>query len=142
MNLSPASSIAARFASDSMPGVGDHGHLRQLVRGRERLHHRQDGLGLGLVALERVHHQREPARVGQQPDGDLRLQPAFLGEPGLAEPVALIGLEVQRVGSARGAVTALPLFRFPGPPAEPAVRLSTQRALHEGDAAQLVVIGS
>jgi hypothetical protein len=39
-------------------------------------------------------------------------------------------------------VTALPLFRFPGPPAEPAVRLSTQRALYEGDAAQLVVIGS
>jgi hypothetical protein len=34
------------------------------------------------------------------------------------------------VGSARGAVTALPLFRFPGPPAEPAVRLSPQRALH------------
>lgn len=31
-------------------------------------------------------------------------------------------------------MTALPLFRFPGPPAEPAVRLSTQRALHEVDA--------
>jgi hypothetical protein len=41
-------------------------------------------------------HQREPRGVGEQPDGDLRLQPAFLGEPGLAESVALVGLEVQR----------------------------------------------
>ena len=78
------------------PGVGDHGHLGQSVRGGERLDHRQDGLGLGRVALERVHLQREPAHIGQQPDGDLRLQPAFLGEPGLAEPVTLVGLEVQR----------------------------------------------
>ena len=35
---------------------------------------------------------------------------------------------------AAGAVTALLLLRFPGPPAEPAVRLSTQRALHDDDA--------
>ena len=35
------------------------------------------------------------------------------------------------VGSARGAVAALLPLRFPGPPAEPAVRLSPQRALHE-----------
>jgi hypothetical protein len=26
------------------PGVGDHGHLGQLMGGGERLHHRQDGL--------------------------------------------------------------------------------------------------
>jgi hypothetical protein len=32
--------------------------------------------------------------------------------------------------SARDAVTTLPPSRFPGPLAEPAVRLSTQRALH------------
>ena len=48
------------------------------------------------VALERLHHQREPGRVGQQADGDLRLQAAFLGEPRLAEPVTGVGLEVQR----------------------------------------------
>ena len=33
--------------------------------------------------------------------------------------------------SARGAVVALLPLRFPEPPAEPAVRLSPQRALHE-----------
>ena len=33
-------------------------------------------------------------------------------------------------GSGRGAVLALRPVRFPDPPAEPAVRLSTQRALH------------
>lgn len=34
------------------------------------------------------------------------------------------------VGSARGAVAALLLLRFPGPPAEPGVRFSPHRALH------------
>jgi hypothetical protein len=62
----------------------------------ERLDHRQDGLGLGGVAFERMHLEREPARIGQQADGDLRLQPPLLGEPGLTEPVALVNLEVQR----------------------------------------------
>jgi hypothetical protein len=49
----------------------------------------------GLVALERLDHQREPGRVGEQTEGDLRLQPTFLGEPRLPEPVAGVGLEVQ-----------------------------------------------
>jgi len=49
-----------------------------------------------LVPLERADHQREPVLPGQQPDGDLRLQPALFGEAGLAEPVALAGLEVTR----------------------------------------------
>ena len=31
-----------------------------------------------------------------QPDGDLRLQPAFLGEPTLPEPITGIGFEVER----------------------------------------------
>ena len=48
------------------------------------------------VALEGLHPQREPVGVGEQTDGDLRFQPAFLGEPGFAEPVPLVGLEVQR----------------------------------------------
>jgi hypothetical protein len=78
------------------PRVGDHGHLGQSVGGHERLQHRQHGLGLGPVALERVHHQREPGRVGQQPDGDLRVQAPLLGEPRLTEPVTGVGLEVQR----------------------------------------------
>ena len=33
--------------------------------------------GLGLVALERLDHQREPGRIGEQPDGDLRLEAGF-----------------------------------------------------------------
>lgn len=40
--------------------------------------------------------QREPTHIGKQADGDLRFQTAFLGEPGLAEPVTLIDFEVQR----------------------------------------------
>ena len=96
MNLSPASSIAARLASESIPASATTVTSGKPVRGGERLDHRQDRLGLGGVALERVDHQREPAHIGQQPDGDLRLQAAFLGEPGLAEPVTLVGLEVQR----------------------------------------------
>src|SRR5690349_15353796 len=51
---------------------------------------------LGLVALERLDRQREPGRVGEQTDGDLWFQTAFFGEPGLAEPAALIGFEVER----------------------------------------------
>ena len=34
--------------------------------------------------------------VGEQPDGDLRFQAAFLGESRLTEAVAGIGFEVQR----------------------------------------------
>ena len=64
--------------------------------GHERLDDRQHGAGLGLVAFEGVDHQREPTCVGQQPDRDLRLQPALFAEPGLAKTVALISLEVQR----------------------------------------------
>lgn len=53
------------------------------------------GRGLGLVAFERLHGQRESRRVSQQPQGDLRFKPAFLGEAGFAEAVPGVGLEVQ-----------------------------------------------
>jgi hypothetical protein len=33
-----------------------------------------------LRGSERLHHQRDPAGVGQQPDRDLRVQPLFLAE--------------------------------------------------------------
>jgi len=46
--------------------------------GLEGLDRRDDRGGLGAIALKRFNHQREPARVGQQADGDLRLQAAFL----------------------------------------------------------------
>ena len=77
------------------PRVRDDGDVGQPVGGHELLDDRQHGLGLGPVALEGGDHQREPVLPGEQPDRDLRLQPALLGEPGLAEPVALVGLEVE-----------------------------------------------
>jgi len=77
------------------PGIGHDGDVRQAVRGHERLDDRQHRLGLGLVPLKRADHEREPVGAGEQPDGDLRLQPPLLGKPALPEPVPGVGLEVQ-----------------------------------------------
>ena len=96
MNDRPAASIAFWFASEIIPASATTVTSGQLVGGHELLDDRQHGLGLGLVALEGGDHEREPVLPGQQADGDLRLQPPLLGEPGLAEPVALVGLEVER----------------------------------------------
>ncbi len=76
-------------------GVRDDGDIGQLVGFHERLDDREHRLGLGLVSLEGLDRQGEPGGVGEQADGDLRLQPAFLGEPWLPEPIAGVGLEVQ-----------------------------------------------
>jgi len=61
------------------PRVRHDRDVGQLVGGHERLDHRQHGLGLSLVALEGADHQREPGGVGEQADGDLRVQAALLG---------------------------------------------------------------
>jgi hypothetical protein len=45
---------------------------------------------------ERADHEGEAVLAGEQADGNLRLQPPLLGEPGLAEPVALVRLKVER----------------------------------------------
>jgi hypothetical protein len=102
------------------------------------------------IAAKRI--QRGLLDIGGEPVR-LSLQPGLVGGSGAAdygvegsglEASVLVTGEIDHdghrpvgadprgspVGSARGAVTALPLFRFPGPPAEPAVRLSPQRALH------------
>lgn len=68
------------------PGIRDDSDLRKPMRGHELPRHRQDGGGLGGVAVEIVDLQREPANIGQQPDGDLRLKPAFLGNPDSRNP--------------------------------------------------------
>jgi len=76
-------------------GVRDHGHVGELVSLHEGLDDGEHRGRLRLVAFKGADHQRKPAGVGEQADGDLRLQAAFLGESRLAEPVAGIGLEVQ-----------------------------------------------
>jgi hypothetical protein len=48
-----------------------------------------------FVPLKGGHHQREAVLAGEQSDGDLRLQAAFLRVPRLAEPITFVGLEVQ-----------------------------------------------
>jgi site-specific DNA recombinase len=77
-------------------GVRDDGDVGQPVGGHELVDDRQHRLGLGLVPFKGADHEGEPVLPGQQPDRDLGLQPALLGEPRLAEPVAPIGLEVER----------------------------------------------
>jgi hypothetical protein len=77
-------------------GVGDDGDVAELMGGLERVDHRHHSGGLGLVALEGLHGQREPRGIGQQSEGDLRLEAAFLGKAGFAEPVTGICFEVQR----------------------------------------------
>ena len=79
------------------PGVGDHDDLAGVgVLVPEAGQDRHDGLGLGLVALEQVHGQREPRAVVEQPDRHLRIDPALLGHADLAQPVLARGLEVER----------------------------------------------
>ena len=51
---------------------------------------------LGLVSLEAADLEREALPVDQQADHDLRIDPAFLGVADLAQPVLVLGLEVER----------------------------------------------
>ena len=95
MNDSPAAWIAFWLASEIMPASATTVTSVRPVGGLEGVDHRQHRVGLDRVALERRHGQREPGRVGEQPEGDLRVHAAFLGEPGLAESVTGIGFEIQ-----------------------------------------------
>ncbi len=99
-------------------------------------------MGFGLVAFEAADLEGKAGPVDEQADDDLRVDAAFFRVPDFAESVFFFCLEVEGVGWTRGAVAALLLLRFPGPPAEPAVRLSTQRALHDDGAGQAAMIGS
>jgi hypothetical protein len=78
------------------PGISDHDHLRDLVPLGERGQHGDQGGGLGLVALEQVHLEGEPARVDQQPDLDLRVHAILLAHPDPPQVVFVGALEVQR----------------------------------------------
>jgi hypothetical protein len=52
-------------------------------------------VALGLVSLEDVHLQGEPARIDQEPDLDLRVDAVLLAHPDPAQVVFLAVLEVQ-----------------------------------------------
>jgi hypothetical protein len=78
------------------PGVGDHDHLGDVVTLLERGQYRDQRGGLGLVALEQVHFQRESTGVCEQPDLHLRVDAVFLAHPDLAQLVLAGALEVQR----------------------------------------------
>jgi len=78
------------------PGIGDHHHVGEVVAGPERPDDRDDRVGLSLVARETADLQREPATVDQQTHNDLRIHPALVGVPDLAQVVFLVRLEVQR----------------------------------------------
>ena len=134
----------------------------------ERVHHHGDVVfeffdGGGLEPGEPVHrHDFDCVAPRFVPFGQPRLEHLLraaldhVQQPGRSGAVAdrgevdddgdvlVAAAGVPPVGSVRGAVTALLPFRFPGPPAEPAVRLSPQRALHEGccPAMQVWLMGS
>ncbi len=105
-------------------------------------------------SLERLTPLSQPASVGLPGSSGDQVQETGPGvavgvsgqvdHPGqlLRAPAAgldRLGRHVMPVGSARGAVTTLLSFRFPGPPAEPGVRFSPHRALHVRLAVQPVV---
>ena len=78
------------------PRVGDHDHVRHPVPLGKRAQHRDEGGGLGLVALEQVDLQRKARRIDQQPDLDLGVHAVLLAHPHPPQLVFLLGLEVQR----------------------------------------------
>lgn len=88
---------------------------------------RGEAVGLFVRQVLGVFQQR-PAGAFEAV-GEVRLGAvAQLVPVGAADRVEGLGAEV---GSDRGAVPAFPSVRFPGPPSEPGVRLSTHRALHK-----------
>src|SRR5215472_9217335 len=96
MNRNPLSSKASRFAADSIPASATTTMSCAWLAVAEPGQGRDQGLGLGVVALEQVHLQREPGSGGEQPDGDLRAGAVFLAHPDLAQLFFTVGLEVQR----------------------------------------------
>ena len=96
MNDSPAASIAFWLASETMPASAT------TVTSGSRWAAMNASMTGSMVLVSALFPSNaetisgNPAASGEQADGDLRLQAALLGEPGLAEPVALVGLEVQR----------------------------------------------
>src|SRR6478735_256719 len=94
--MNPAASIAFLFASDSIPASAT---TVMSVSRCAVMNACSVGSMVAVSALlpsNASTREREPGRVCQQSDLDLRLEAAFLGEPGFAEPVTSIVLEVER----------------------------------------------
>ena len=139
-----------RGEPDDVEGVQDRAGVFELVVDRvlvpvERVQRRDLDPG-----PERLAPVDQPGLVGvagaagdqvEQPRADHEFACAVgvhreVHHPGqlLRSPAAVLdrlGGHVVPVGSARGAVPGLLGVRFPGPPAEPGVRFSPHRALHE-----------
>jgi len=75
--------------------VRDDHDLGRLMVFPEGVQHGQQGERLALVSFELVHLQRESALVHEQPDKDLRVNPALLAHPDPPEPVFALGFEVE-----------------------------------------------
>jgi hypothetical protein len=56
------------------PSISHHGHLGKPVSGPESVQNGHYRVGFGFVPLETTRQQREPCRVSQQADRDLRFQ--------------------------------------------------------------------
>lgn len=82
---------------------GPIGRCAEAAGGHERLDDREHGLGLSLGALQGADHQTEPALLGEQADGDLRVKSAAPSNyPGSPEPVPGASLEHSVVTSKSG----------------------------------------
>src|SRR5215471_5263292 len=95
MNESPAASMAFWFASLIIPASAT-----TVTSGSWWAAMNASITGSIVLVSARLPSNAEtisgnPFRSASSPMGDLRLQPALLGEPALAEPVTLIGLEIQ-----------------------------------------------
>ena len=113
-------------------GIGNHCHVGELMRLLEGVDDRQHRGGLGFVALEGRNGQREPGRVGEQTQGDLRFQPAFLGEPGSRKPspASVSKYSVETSKSTRLAGPNPACARMP----QPAIAANRVGHSHVGDA--------
>jgi hypothetical protein len=94
MNENLASSNALRLAADSIPASATTTVSDTFWRFGEVAQDAEQGGCLGGVALEAGHLEREPGRVDEQPELDLRVDSAFLALPHLRG--FLLGYEVQR----------------------------------------------
>lgn len=67
----------------------------QVVGVHERFHRGKERLRFRPVPFKSLDAQWEPVHVSEHADGDLRINPALLTEPGLTEPVTFVSFPVE-----------------------------------------------